>query len=740
MDSQQHRHFTAGRTRRKARRIGLAAGLVGLLGGVAQAEIQFDVFVGYGSGGVNDGTVKEAAWFPVACEVLNDGPAFDAVFELSSQQIGGGHTIRVPIELPSNTRKRFSFPVFSGGRYASWHARLTDDRGRTQAERTDLRTQDISWETYLLGGLPRTFGGLPSLPQPDGPRDEIKPRVARLTAELFPDNPIALEGLDALYVNSEKALELNPAQAAALTAWVRGGGHLIVAPEQAQDILSTPWLDALMPVRFGAMSTNRTGGVFSQWIRSGPADKSPFESWTGDLNVPANNRPGQPQFQNAYLSVETDGAFESASFPAFALSPRDGKALLTSSAGPLAVTAERDRGRVTALAFSPEREPFKSWKGREWFWARLAGIPGMTLSRADRNVYGGNSVDGVFGAMIDSRQVRKLPVEWLLVLLIVYLIVIGPLDHWWLKKINRQILTWITFPLYVVAFSLLIYWIGYKLRAGETEWNELHVVDILPGAGEVELRGRSYGSLYSSVNAAYDLVPPLQHAVLRGEFIGSYGGRQASGSMTTQLSDQELRARVSVPVWTSLLYTTDWAQATNAPITASLQTSGNELRIAVQNQQPRPLDDVRFVYQGRYFDLGTIAANARRTFNFRLTEGVSLGNAINARLNQFRMAVGSRRQAFGRTESGRVDPDADNLLAITFLGQGTARNPSQRDWVYPPGLELSPLLDRGEGVLLAWQPGVTVASAPFIRSTVPRVTSSTFYRLAVKPGSSLETP
>lgn len=739
MEPQQHRHRPAQHTRRTVWRLVLAAALLGLLPVPGRAEIQFDVFLGYGSGGVNDGVVREAAWFPVACEIFNDGPAFDAVFELSSEQISGGHTIRLPVELPSNTRKRFSFPVFSGGRYASWYARLADDRGRTKAERSEIRTQDISWETYLLGGLPRTFGGLPTLPEPNGPRDEVKPRIARLTAELFPDNPIALEGLDALYLNSEKALELSAAQATALTAWVRAGGHLIVAPEQAQDILSTSWLESLMPASLGPMSTNHTSGLFAQWIRSGPADKSPFESWTGDLSFPSGNRPGQPQIENAYLKVETDAGFEGAEFPAFNLTQRDGQVLLASGAGPLIVTAERDRGRVTALAFSPEREPFKSWSSREWFWARLAGIPGSSLARADRNVYGGNSADGIFGAMIDSRQVRKLPVQWLLLLLIVYLVVIGPLDHWWLKKINRQILTWVTFPLYVVFFSLLIYWIGYKLRAGETEWNELHVVDILPGVGETELRGRSYGSLYSSVNAAYDLQPPLQNAVLRGEYRGNIGG-QVSGSMTTELSDQSLRARVSVPVWTSLLYTTDWAETTNAPISASLQVSGDQLRVAVENHLPRTLDEVRLVYRDRYYHLESVPGGSRRTFNFRLAEGTSLANLLNNRLNQFRMAVGSRRQAFGRTEAGRIDPDADNLLAVSFLGRSSVRQPAQRDWVYPAGLELSPLLDRGEGVLLAWDPGETIASAPFISSPIPRVTSSVFYRLAVRPGTTLEQP
>ena len=145
---------------------------------------------------------------------------------------------------------------------------------------------------------------------------------------------------------------------------------------------------------------------------------------------------------------------------------------------------------------------------------------------------------GVFGALIDSRQVRKLPVQWLLLLLIVYLIVIGPFDQYWLKKIGRQMLTWITFPTYVVLFSLLIYFIGYKLRAGETEWNELHLVDILPrSANRVDLRGRTFASVYSSSNARYPVaftptspeVTDQTYATLRGELLDLQGGREKIG-------------------------------------------------------------------------------------------------------------------------------------------------------------------------------------------------------------------
>src|SRR6202000_685137 len=137
------------------------------------------------------------------------------------------------------------------------------------------------------------------------------------------------------------------------------------------------------------------------------------------------------------------------------------------------------------------------------------------------NYHGGWSIDGVVGAMIDSKQGRKLPGDWLPLLLIVYLVVIGPLDQYWLKRIKRPMLTWITFPCYVVMFSLLIYFIGYRLRAGETEWNELHVVDVLANGDGAELRGHSYASVYSPVNNSYRVSTQQRFSAFRGEFQSS---------------------------------------------------------------------------------------------------------------------------------------------------------------------------------------------------------------------------
>src|SRR6266487_1309167 len=68
----------------------------------ARAALQFDVFIGYGGqpSGL-DGVVREAGWFPVACEVFTDGASFNAVCKLSSSQMDSVQTRRIVVELPN---------------------------------------------------------------------------------------------------------------------------------------------------------------------------------------------------------------------------------------------------------------------------------------------------------------------------------------------------------------------------------------------------------------------------------------------------------------------------------------------------------------------------------------------------------------------------------------------------------------------------------------------------------------
>ena len=705
-----------------------AAWLAAGFGIETRAELQFDVFPGY------DNIVREAGWFPIACEIFNDGASFNAVVEISSGNLRSDQVRRIPIELPTNTRKRFSIPVFAkGGRFFQWNARLVDENGKVRAERSTMQPKLLAWEGILLGALPRSFAGTPTLPNLRRDRPELKPQVARMMVEHFPDNPIALEGLDALYLNSERALDLKVNHVASLLAWLHGGGHLIVSIEQLGDVNATPWLQSVLPATLNEMVSVPIDDDIQQWLRTYDSGESGLT-----FNSRRTSRQGRSIGSNPYANLALDSAFTEAKVPVAKGALRDGKVILASDNNPLIISAERGRGKITLLTFNPEREPFRSWKNRPWFWSKLIDIPGDWFLAQNPRSFGGWSVDGVFGALIDSRQVRKLPVQWLLLLLVVYLIVIGPFDQYVLKRMGRQMLTWITFPAYVVLFSLLIYFIGYKLRAGETEWNELHVVDILPrDDARAELRGRTYASIYSSSNAKYALgfipaseeVAARTHATFRDELLDLHGASREGSRATIEHAGNTFKAEVFVPVWTSLLYVSDWLQPAPMPLAVNLTRDAGNWTVTIENRLDRPLSETRIVLEGTIYELGILPAQEKKKFQIAAAKGVLLGSFVQQNGARFQDAVNQRRNPLGDNRRGWIENPALHSMVASFAAHLPSPQ-NQRNCVTPAGLDLTPLVDRGNAVILAWDADHSFANS--INQFTPlRSQKNTLLRLVI---------
>ncbi len=426
-----------------------------------------------------------------------------------------------------------------------------------------------------------------------------------------------LEGLTALYLNSEEVSKLRPTQANAILGWLNAGGHLIVGVEQVSDISAAPWLQEIMPCDLGGLKTVTRHSEIEDWLRT-PVTEAPRSG--GRVMHPRGAAP--VAVDNPFADMPDDSTFELADLQVFEATNHDGRVELAVDGAPLIITANRGLGLVTVLTFSPEREPFRSWKNLPTFWTRLAGVPGRIYAPPAPNApvnnynynYSGLGADGIFGAMIDSRQVHKLPAGWLLLLLLVYLVVIGPLDHYWLKRIRRPMLTWITFPCYVVFFSLLIYFIGYKLRAGESEWNELHVVDVLPNGDHAELRGTTYASLYSPANQRYRAKGPQQFATIRGEYYGSAYGSQGGDRLDVVQEGDHFQADLFVPVWTSQLFVSDWWQSSPLPFEVTVTPQSDGWQVTVNNHTDRSLTHARLVLGDQtVVDVGDFPANQSRT-------------------------------------------------------------------------------------------------------------------------------
>jgi hypothetical protein len=398
---------------------------------------------------------------------------------------------------------------------------------------------------------------------------------------------------------------------------------------------------------------------------------------------------------------------------------------------------------VTALLFSPEREPARSWKNLPTFWAKLVEVPGAWYVSSDFNHQGGWSSDGIFGAMIDTKQVHKLPLEWLLLLLIAYLLVIGPLDHWWLKRIGRPMLTWITFPTYVVFFSLLIYFIGYKLRAGESEWNELHLVDVLANGERAELRGRTYASVYSPSNQRYLIEGPEKFATLRGEFVGGWGGGgQSSEKATVMQNGDSFKAEIFVPVWTSQLFVSDWWETAPMPLSVAAIRQGEAWQVKVENQTDHALTNAQIVIDGYIMPLGALPAKQAKTFTVSKADGLPLREFVAKWGRDFQSAVNSRQRAFGGRESGRISDAPDSTIAASFISQMGNPNDYMNNFIGPPGLDLSSVVERGEAVLFAWAADYSPVK-PMRQFSPRRTHRDTMWRVATEvqsPESKVQSP
>jgi len=693
----------------------------------AQAKIQFDVFPGY------DGTVRGAGWYPLGFEIFNDGPGFNAVIEVPGGQ-AGGQTLRIPVELPTNTRKRIVVPAFStasGNNY--FEARLLDDGGRQREEWTGKLNGIAAWEVPILGVLPATFAGMPAFPVNKERRSEWQAMVVRLQPEFLPDNPIALEGLNAIYLSSARALELKEPQAAALLAWLHAGGHLIVAVDQPADFNTATWLRGVLPADPGTVANASKGKELHQWVvNSRQRARHGYEPPTGAREM-SERKTGSMEM-NPYQVLPEDAAFSAAEQITVALRVRDGEILLGDAAQPLLVRAARGRGLITLLGVNPEREPFKSWTLRPWFFARVCDVPLPFLRNDEVNLYGGRSLDGVFGAMTDTRQIRKLPVGFLLLLLLVYLVVIGPLDQWWLKKINRPMLTWLTFPAYVAAFSLLIYYIGFKLRAGQREWNELHVVDVIPqGDGtRAALRGRTFASAYAPANETFRLASEVPQATMRAEFAGLWGAGTDGGRLTVVPRAAGFEAETFVPVWTSQLNVSEWHDVGEAPLTAEISGNGRNSTVRVTNRSGRRIGNVWVLFGGSSISSYEGVDNGA-TLECEMDgkhQTYSLPEFVRQLNDSFQHAVNSRGSAFGSNERAHIDDWAGSSIGASFGSFLSFNQGGGRDYVWPAGLDLSAVAARGDTIVFAWLPDATLVP-PLNRFDAPRQKQGTLLRLVL---------
>jgi hypothetical protein len=444
----------------------------------------------------------------------------------------------------------------------------------------------------------------------------------------------------------------------ALAEWVRRGGRLVISAGHEHQLVK-----ALLE-KMQLIGVTINGAVQRRRLEALP----PWAGVAGYLSgKPRRAKAGAPPVTPALELLNLD------------VDPAKGvRALVTEPAAedepkprPVILEAPCGLGRVVLVAFDLDQGPFLEWPfaSQAKFWQKMTSElrPNQAREHAqpavNNNNWGGMGNDNSradVGTMMQDRlesfdEVPVISFGWVALFILIYIIIVGPLDYFFLKKVVKRLeLTWITFPAVVLTVSAVAYVSAYYLKGNDLRINKVDVVDVVAEpAGSGTVRGsQAYGSTWFTLfspriqnytigvePAAPSWVPdaladpsttnPNPYGVLTG-WMGrpenAWGGAGRSGSSPGLFgrrayhytTDAAALEGVPIQVWSTKSFTASWQAALpeDRPLfEADLKRTGqrsDHIGGTITSRLPAALDNVVLFYRGQRYDLGRLEPGAPR--------------------------------------------------------------------------------------------------------------------------------
>jgi hypothetical protein len=194
-------------------------------------------------------------------------------------------------------------------------------------------------------------------------------------------------------------------------------------------------------------------------------------------------------------------------------------------------------GRITYIAISLQDNSFFQWRGKQEFLENVVKklaptAPGnvddqnFNAFRFQREVPNDISTDLV--NQLDQFDVRIIEFGYVALFIVLYILVVGPLDFVLLKYVFKRLeWTWITFPAVVLAVSVIAYFAAYALKGRDLKINKVDIVDF-DMRTDVDAKGqpksvRAYGTSFFTI-----LSPRIQNYTVGMEANPAFwGGEEA---------------------------------------------------------------------------------------------------------------------------------------------------------------------------------------------------------------------
>jgi hypothetical protein len=297
----------------------------------------------------------------------------------------------------------------------------------------------------------------------------------------LPAEYAAYGGLDVLFINGNPAI--TAPQSDAIRDWVYAGGHLTLAVGRETTAFQNgsmyQWVSDFIPLR-GTRALKKLSGMEN------------FARQTTPITVLR----GKPVI---VARIDTGG--NGSDMPKFA-----GSVLVAEERQPLVVRTACGFGQITFFGIDLDQPPLSDWEPLPQVMQKLVFDEFPPASAQSQNQGRRLSQTGVsdlatqlLSASEDFPNLARISTWTVMTLLLVYLMIIGPVDYFLVHRLFRNPrLTWVSFPTMVCVAAALAIWTARATNSQDVRLNQIDLVDIDASAsGPQFVRSQSWLTVYT---------------------------------------------------------------------------------------------------------------------------------------------------------------------------------------------------------------------------------------------------
>ncbi|MFO0814742.1 MAG: hypothetical protein U0796_16105 [Gemmatales bacterium] len=476
----------------------------------------------------------------------------------------------------------------------------------------------------------------------------------------------------------------------ALEQWVLQGGHLVVSVADNANVVGSSAdfpLEPLLPVKIdrgGAEKASRLDGLRDFIVQGVPQS---MRKAKGDIRSPIMTR-SRLDTKPGVFAMTASLVSDASNFKR-----------------PLIVRSAYGLGKITVIGFDTNTEAFQNWEHKADFWSAV--FEARTITPQVNQYYGQQRDDASLAMANKIEEFGDVPViSFAVVALFIalYILLIGPVDYFVLKKVFKRLeYTWITFPTVVLLVSLAAYFGAYYIKGDKLRINKVDLIEV--DQSRERAMGTTWLAIFSPRLQNYNVELEPQGVISGaptiswlGRFSSYSGARmvgQSQGGLFERDYDYTANAdglrQLPIQVWSQKSLEARWLgnlDKNKLPIDSKLVKERLYIKGSLKSRLPGKLLGAKLFYSDKVWNLGDLEPDKDVNLEF-ISQGSS--GVMTATILERRLTVAA-------TSSQQPDFSSD-ISSLIFQSRSNEGNTKGSDYLRYLNQSWR-LKDYGEAVLV----------------------------------------